>query len=250
LQKQDVLAAFNGSHDLGEPARMVNIRETAKSVRSSFGQRLTPPITTAGRKQRRARPQCARGDQAVLRTKELSRQTIQTNFISNELGAVSEPLRRCESGSTCENDKVASYRDLDGEATCNETTGNVDVTVFKEHCAGDCILQHEQTHATDFSGSCQAFSNCINNAPDIDGRNNCRAKWKAFQDANDAWTQCNAYNIEGQCLTTLINNNCNVSGGPVSEDCCASLQNELNTVGQRATYYCSQATAFLPFGLV
>lgn len=155
--------------------------------------------------------------------------------------ALSPSRYRCASGSTCEKDEPSLYRDPSGVATCNEATGNVDAVVLKEQCAGNCILEHENTHATDLSTCCQTFSNCINNAADIDGRNKCRANWQAFLDANEAWTECNAYNIEGQCLTSLIHDNCNVSGGPVSEDCCASLQSELNTVAQRATAYCANS---------
>jgi hypothetical protein len=236
LQRQDRCPAFDGLAD-------------TRCMPPVPGPNLAQPTPIVPRKQRLAGLQHALGNQAVLRMLELSQTAVQPKLVVNQSrGQIQVSRNRCPSDSPCERDEPSSYRDPSGVATCNEATGNVDVMVFKEQCAGNCILQHEKTHATDLSGCCATFSACINNAADLDGRNKCRANWQSFLDANEAWSECNAYNVEGQCLTSLIHDNCNVSGGPVSEDCCATLQNELNTVTQRANFYCSQA-AQLPCGL-
>lgn len=147
---------------------------------------------------------------------------------------------RCEDDS-CPDDEPINYRAFLGFAICNYNTGAVEQSVDKEHCAGDCVKQHEKTHAADMSLCCQRASQCVNKAPDVEGRNRCRDKHVEYSKEISNWTECNAYNIEGQCLTALINQHCRTSGGPITNDCCASLEKHLLFVTSRVTQHCADA---------
>jgi hypothetical protein len=211
-------------------------------------------LSAAPRQVSRKCTKCEEEDKKKLETKPAgAKQAAATEALLIARQARRQPANhrfRCEANSSCEKDEQISKRDPSGEADCNESTGKVDPIVSKEQCAGDCILQHESTHAADENACCQVFANCLKSASTLDERNKCRSNWDDFIQENEAWTECNAYNVEGQCLTKVINQNCKSSGGPVSNDCCASLQSELDTVSQRAALYCSQTRGVaLPCGL-
>lgn len=143
---------------------------------------------------------------------------------------------RCGPGEACDRDE-GRPRDLLGVATCNPTTGVVETTVFKEHCAGDCVQQHENAHARDDAYCCGVYANCMKQAADVGQRNACRDKWLAYNQANTDFSECNAYTVEQQCLKDQIAQNCG-AGGKVDKTCCDSLRAELGVVTQRKSDHC------------
>ena len=153
---------------------------------------------------------------------------------------------RCDDSGECTEDEPQYERDLLGIATCNYDRGVVEAQVFKEHCAGDCVAQHEQAHVEDTQLCCNRYGRCMHNAADLDGRNRCREAWLRWAHLTDDYSECNAYNREGLCLNDLINKQCRVSGGPVSEDCCKELQGHLDVVGQRIAKHCPNGSVPFP----
>jgi hypothetical protein len=154
-------------------------------------------------------------------------------------------LHRCPTDASCDRDEALLQRDGYGEATCNPGLGKTVISV-SEFCAGDCVRQHEQTHANDYGYCCSVYSDCWNKATDDSGRRRCYEQWVEFLAQNEDWFECNAYNIEAQCLNDFIKRNCVASGGPVSNACCQTLSVELDTATKRAANHCGKAQAFLP----
>jgi len=153
---------------------------------------------------------------------------------------------RCDDSGECTEDEPQYERDLLGIAACNYDRGVVEAQVFKEHCAGDCVAQHEQAHVEDTQLCCNRYGRCMHNAADLDGRNRCREIWLRWSHLTDDYSECNAYNREGLCLNDLINKQCRTSGGPVSEDCCKELQGHLDVVGQRIAKHCPNGSVPFP----
>jgi hypothetical protein len=142
-------------------------------------------------------------------------------------------------------------RDPSGIATCNPTTGVVETTVFKEQCVGDCIAQHENTHAKDDRFCCKTYADCVKNASGVAQRNACRDKWLQYADANSAATECNAYTVEQQCMNNLIVQNCGVDA-KAGKECCDGLRKEQAVVNARQAAFCggpSGSPVLMPCGV-
>src|SRR5262249_28050581 len=60
---------------------------------------------------------------------------------------------RCHKDGTCPDDPLADYQGS-GLTTCNKATGTMNKTVT-EHCAGDCVDQHESVHVADRGECCR-----------------------------------------------------------------------------------------------
>jgi hypothetical protein len=147
-----------------------------------------------------------------------------------------EARPRCEGSGSCQSDE-GRKRDPSGIATCNPSTGAVETTVFGEQCVGDCIARHEATHAKDDSACCATYANCMKTASNAGQRADCQDKWLQYAAANDAYTECNAYTVEQQCMTDLIAQNCG-KDGKAGKDCCDKLKTEKATVDKRQQAYC------------
>jgi hypothetical protein len=146
---------------------------------------------------------------------------------------------RCSADETCADDEAVNYSGH-GVAWCNDS-GEMNVK-FVENCAGNCIATHEATHVADQRDCCHKFKTCLDGAGDDWGqRAKCRSQWENYHDNLSDWTECNAYNMEAQCLNFFINNHCVSSGGDVSEACCATLQTELKTASDRMSSHCRNA---------
>ena len=128
-----------------------------------------------------------------------------------------------------------------GCAWCDEYRGITMTAVDHEHCAGHCVARHEDTHASDYSLCCERYGRCLANAPI--GQNPCRDAWDTYMRSISDWTECNAYNVEGECLNEILSKQCIGGSGKsgVTEDCCAQLQTELSTVTQRIGEHCPKA---------
>jgi hypothetical protein len=187
--------------------------------------------------------------------------TIGNQAVLRMLSAGGQPQLATSSGSRPESQRggcggVASAPihqrkkgciDLNGCAWCNESTGIPETSVDHEHCAGNCVAQHEATHASDQASCCKRFGYCMINAPI--GQNPCRDAWDAYMAGISDWSECNAYNIEGQCLNDILSKQCIGGGGGLDQDCCAKLQAEISTVTRKIGEHCPNAVELpCPFG--
>lgn len=114
------------------------------------------------------------------------------------------------------------------------------VAVDHEHCAGDCVKQHEQTHVNDDSMCCERYGRCMANAP-VGGQNACRDAWDSHTRMTSDWTECNAYYTERNCLLHITNKQCRGGDGGLDENCCAELQQQLAFVDQKSNQHCPKA---------
>ncbi len=120
------------------------------------------------------------------------------------------PDARCKMGGPCPEDPLADYQGS-GETRCDTTTGTM-TTTLTEHCAGDCVAQHEAVHRGDRGECCRRVKLCLDTAGGNAAREAaCHATFNTWYPKLSKWTECNAYTTEVACLTAFINNNCNGS---------------------------------------
>jgi hypothetical protein len=156
-------------------------------------------------------------------------------------------MHRCALDENCETDESVVYRGNLGNAACDFNSGQMKPSVQKEHCAGDCVAQHEAQHSLDLGLCCTGYSQCIANAGDT--RNRCHDHWNEYFRRVEYWTECNAYSREYGCLTNLFLDQCSVKSERVNKDCCDTLQNEIAGVEGRIATYCADALPMpCPFG--
>ena len=93
----------------------------------------------------------------------------------------------------------------EGEAWCDTATGTMQKRVT-EHCAGDCVDQHETVHQNNNAECCANYNKCIDNG----GVAACDTAWDNwFNDPGQLdWDECLAYTQEVTCLTAFIAANC------------------------------------------
>jgi hypothetical protein len=144
---------------------------------------------------------------------------------------------------------LTARRRLMGQAACNPEQGVVLPSVFKEHCAGDCVAQHEERHVADMSLCCERYGRCHHRGAGVSERNKCRDAWIDWWNHIDAWTECNAYTTEHACLRDLLQKNCAPGSGPGDDPCCQELQKEFLGVEGRIAEYCPKSLPWpCPFG--
>jgi hypothetical protein len=148
---------------------------------------------------------------------------------------------RCAMEESSSEDEQLLYRRPLGVAACNTERGIVEKSVFEEHCAGNCVEQHEDQHVEDMTLCCERYGRCIQNASTVDGRNKCREKWIEYWNHIDDWTECNAYNTEDRCLQNLLRDQCATRSSKTSEECCQSLQKQFNFVEDQVRERCPKA---------
>ncbi|NIM16381.1 MAG: hypothetical protein GTO45_30685 [Candidatus Aminicenantes bacterium] len=122
-----------------------------------------------------------------------------------------------------------------GSCWCDTATGTP-ATSVTEHCAGNCVQQHENVHAGDISACCAGYKRCIDS-----GGANCASRWSTWVNAIRDWTECNAYTREISCLSSLIGSGCGV-GGAIPAACCTTLRSELATATRRQTSHCAASS--------
>jgi hypothetical protein len=125
----------------------------------------------------------------------------------------------------CEKDPLVDYQGS-GETTCDTSTGNM-VSNITEHCAGDCVAQHEAVHVKDRGNCCAKVKKCLDKAGgDIDKQNECNTKFETWYPKFSNFTECRAYSKEVTCLTNFIKSNCKKDNEKIDVDCCNTLQEE------------------------
>jgi hypothetical protein len=143
---------------------------------------------------------------------------------------------RCHAGEPCEDDPLVDYQGH-GSTTCDKSTGTMGTTLT-EHCAGDCVAQHEAIHRRDRSTCCSRVKKCRDNAgEDATKKAACDNAFDTWFPKLSDWTECNAYRREVTCLTSFIANNCGTPRGEgVTAACCTTLKEELEFAkGERDT---------------
>jgi hypothetical protein len=120
------------------------------------------------------------------------------------------PDGRCRLGGPCPEDPLADYQGS-GLTQCDRGTGTMRATVT-EHCAGDCVAQHEAIHVSDRGECCRRMKRCLDRAGGDPAREAaCHTTFDVWYPRLSKWTECNAYTREVACLTAFINDNCNGS---------------------------------------
>jgi len=181
-------------------------------------------------------------------------------------GTTTQPAgHRCPHGQACSPDDLARHQGS-GTTTCDKTTGRMNINVT-EHCAGNCVAQHEAVHAADDQECCTRVAACLSGAAgDAAKEAACRSAYNTWYPTNSDYTECRAYTTEVGCLTSFIAAHCEggraatgafiggIIGGPigagvgaaigsaltesVSEACCNTLRSELTFAQAQATSHC------------
>ena len=144
-------------------------------------------------------------------------------------------------GKLSRNNPTAAHRSYKGIAPCDTDKGVVVPRVVEEHCAGDCVAQHEAQHAEDYEYCCTRYGRCLHRGESIDARNACRAAWDQYMNRITDWTECNAYEREHRCLSKLLIDQCSTGSKEVGEGCCKSLQTEFEFVEKQIHRHCPDA---------
>lgn len=135
-------------------------------------------------------------------------------------------ISRCHADQECEADDETLYQGS-GSTICNPNTGMPESTVT-EHCAGDCVAQHEATHRRDIAECCKRRKKCRDNAGGDQGKiDKCDDAWRTWLRSIVDWTECNAYTVEVTCLEKLIAKEC----GGATEAAIGALEATAEAVG-------------------
>ena len=112
------------------------------------------------------------------------------------------PVERCRLGP----------RDAMGTVCPDLDTGTVIAPRPREHCAGNCVHQHEAVHVSDYEIPVRRAHRCLVRAGDDSfARLMCEKAWHDWRGLIDGQTQCRAYTQELSCLTNVLNEGCRSS---------------------------------------
>lgn len=118
---------------------------------------------------------------------------------------------RCPSHGPCTEDPLVRKQG-GGAANCDRTTGRMVIGALTEHCAGDCVYQHEHEHQLDDAECCSRVNACLDTAAgDPAKAAACNAAYDTFFAASADHAECRAYTKEVTCLTDFIADNCDGS---------------------------------------
>lgn len=156
-----------------------------------------------------------------------------------EAGLRNRPVEaRCSMEGGCPEDPLVDYQGS-GQTWCDTASGQMRTTLT-EHCAGNCVAQHEAVHRQDRQDCCSGVKRCLDRASDAAGRQTCIDLFNAWFPKLSDWTECNAYTQEVICLTNLIGTGCSAGGG-ISANCCRTLRGELAFANRQKTAHCAAA---------
>lgn len=117
---------------------------------------------------------------------------------------------RCPSSGPCPEDPLVRHQGH-GTTVCDRPSGTLSTTV-NEHCGGNCVEVHEQTHVQDDRECCERVGRCISRAGgNIAAQTACDNAYSAFYTSTTDYTECNAYTAEVACLNQLISRECSGS---------------------------------------
>ena len=135
---------------------------------------------------------------------------------------------RCPQDGSCPEDDLVRHQGS-GTTVCDRASGTMRITALTEHCAGDCVKQHEEAHRRDDAECCSRVSLCLNSA-DAGNRAACNTAYDTwFRNSVDN-AECVAYTQEVMCLTNFIRDNCDgnkrATTGPRLEEQLAGFSEE------------------------
>jgi len=157
-------------------------------------------------------------------------------FVGNDpVNAVPRKLPGMDPGAKRE-DRVRPANIQNGTATCNQHTGNVDVQINNETCAGNCVASHEQIHVRQQSSCCQALAAACTANP-----SQCNAyiaQYNVWMSANENTMECLAYTDSLTCYwralrTPQLQNDC---------ECYQQMQAQLPVLGLLKQFHCTQGS--------
>jgi hypothetical protein len=190
---------------------------------------------------------CAECSEKRLNSSRRSRENVAAPAIFEADRVAPVAGHRCDIDGNCPEDEPANHRDFLGIAICNQTTGKVDPFVYKEHCKGDCVAQHEAQHVNDLGACCSRSARCVKNGADVNARNECRDQWVTYSDSMENFTECNAYTREDQCLTAQLNGCGFPDQDPDKEACCQDLVTQQTFARKQMKKYCPGVPVRCPF---
>lgn len=94
-----------------------------------------------------------------------------------------------------------------GVTACDPNSGTLKTPPVAEHCAGDCVAQHEKSHRdnADDATCCRGLKACVDKAGNDAGRQHaCVDAYNRWSQESEAASECLAYTKEEECLTRLI----------------------------------------------
>ncbi len=102
-----------------------------------------------------------------------------------------------------------------GVTYCDYDSGTLMTPPVDEHCAGDCVAQHEKAHRDDANDGecCKRMKACLDKAGNKPGRQQaCEDAHKAWYGKSESHSECVGYTKEEACLVQLIANKCRGKG--------------------------------------
>jgi len=110
---------------------------------------------------------------------------------------------------------ASDHRDVDGQAVCNKQTGDVDVKVFRETCAGKFSTKHEEVHKEHRTPCCERYSRGWKAATTPAAKKACDDAYDAWMLQSKDWSECRVLAIEIPLIEDFIALNCrNESDAP------------------------------------
>ena len=152
---------------------------------------------------------------------------------------------RCHEGETCPDEPLVDHQGA-GTTSCDMDAGTMSSTQT-EHCAGDCVAQHEGVHRGDRATCCSRVGRCIANAADAAGQTRCRDAYTRWHPRLSDWTECRAYRHEVGCLNTFIGANCRRGRETIAAACCRTLERERRFARGETISRCPGTRAACPF---
>ena len=118
---------------------------------------------------------------------------------------------RCPADGPCDEDSLARHQGS-GTTVCDRAAGTMNTTDLTEHCAGDCVAQHEGAHRVDDAECCGRVKACLDSAgADAGKRAACNTAYDHWLPLSADHAECVAYTREVNCLTSFIADNCDGS---------------------------------------
>lgn len=102
-----------------------------------------------------------------------------------------------------------------GVTACDPNSGTLKTPPLVEHCAGDCVAQHEKTHRDDANDAncCRGLKACLDKAANDVGRQHaCVDAYNRWSHESEPASECLAYSKEEECLTRLTALQCRDKG--------------------------------------
>ncbi len=210
-----------------ESAFMLNAHAYTAGNDVVFGSRQYAPTTPQGmallvhelthvvQQRSSSETELARTRQQNEREADRYAQQVESRLRTLDTLELPAPHARCPSSGPCHEDPFVRHQGH-GTTVCDRPSGTLSTTVH-EHCGGDCVEVHEQTHVQDDRECCERVGRCLSRAGgNAAAQAACNNSYNAFYTATTDYTECNAYTAEVACLNQLIARECSGSSRSTS----------------------------------